>query len=274
MITTFAFIGKRDYKKVIEAFKANMGFYDCNLIFLTTEDLDKKKFKDESINNKFLIFEKSAKENEMIEYLFQKEYLEKVVIFKETYTNFNFNDISKLLRESQKKDVVVSKQNKNENFLKSLWHKIKKFVIKTFLGFNLYDAEADIIALSPLATSIVKQSPNRSAMFCKLNAWSGLSFSTSIIAEQNKVKTQNNTKVQTALLISSSVLLLMIVGHILFATLKIHLPFLALISYILVEIIILFASLLGLTKYLFFKKYGKINFINPANLVKTIDNSI
>ncbi|MBO4413032.1 MAG: hypothetical protein J5779_03355, partial [Clostridia bacterium] len=112
------------------------------------------------------------------------------------------------------------------------------------------------------------------AMFCKVNTWSGIYPSTSIISKQDKIKTNSNTKVQTALIVSSLVLLLMIVGNILFADLKVHLPFLALISYILVEIIILLASLLGLAKYLFYKKHGKINFINQANLVKTINNSL
>ena len=87
MKTTFVFTGKRNYKKVLEGFKSkvNLSTYDYNIIFLDnalqpgSEELE-NLFPD--ISHKIMIFDSYSTENEMIEYLFQNENLNDVVIVK------------------------------------------------------------------------------------------------------------------------------------------------------------------------------------------------
>lgn len=280
MKTTFVFTGKRNYKKVLEGFKSkvNLSTYDYNIIFLDnalqpgSEELE-NLFPD--ISHKIMIFDSYSTENEMIEYLFQNENLNDVIIVKNSYTNINFEDFNNIIKEANKgRDIVVTKQNKQTNFFKKCWSAIKKFVVKFLFGFKMYNCEADIVYLSPLAVSIVKQSPKRSAMFTKMNTWAGIEAHEVLSIEQPKQKSQSKLSKNyiISLTAASVVFLGMIVGNVLFEIFNFHLPFLAKLSYILVEVLIFgFIAFYGL-KALFLKKYGKLNFINEAILTQTIDN--
>ena len=127
--------------------------------------------------------------------------------------------------------------------------------------------------LNPLATSIVKNSPKRSPMFIHMNSWAGLSVHEMSITTQpkkrNKTKLSKSNLLTLSLTISS--LLGLIVGNILFALLGLNLPFLALLSYILVEVAMFGYIAFYCIKLAFISKYGKLNFINEAVLTQTID---
>ena len=282
MKTTFVFTGKRNYKKILEGFqsKVNLSTYDYDILFLDNELRSNTSelgtlFPDLSF--KIMIFDNYSTENEMVEYLFQNQNLNDVIIVKSSYENINFEDFNNILKEASKgRDIVVSKQNKQANFFSKVWKNIKRFVVRYLFGFKMYNSEADIIYLSPLAVSIVKQSPKRSAMFTKMNTWAGLEAYEVLIMEQPKQKSEIKLSKNYLLsLISAAVVFLgMIVGNILFSVLNVKLPFLAMLSYILVEVLIFgFFTFYGL-KALFIKKYGKLNFINEAILTQTIDNTL
>ncbi|MCI5797461.1 MAG: hypothetical protein MR024_02400 [Firmicutes bacterium] len=282
MKTTFVFTGKRNYKKILEGFqsKVNLSTYDYDILFLDNELRSNTSelgtlFPDLSF--KIMIFDNYSTENEMVEYLFQNQNLNDVIIVKSSYENINFEDFNNILKEASKgRDIVVSKQNKQANFFSKVWKNIKKFVVRYLFGFKMYNSEADIIYLSPLAVSIVKQSPKRSAMFTKMNAWAGLEAYEVLIMEQPKQKSEIKLSKNylLSLISAAAVFLEMIVGNILFSVLNVKLPFLAMLSYILVEVLIFgFFTFYGL-KALFIKKYGKLNFINEAILTQTIDNTL
>lgn len=282
MKTTFVFTGKRNYKKILEGFqsKVNLSTYDYDILFLDNELRSNTNelgtlFPDLSF--KIMIFDKYSTENEMVEYLFQNQNLNDVIIVKSSYENINFEDFNNILKEASKgRDIVVSKQNKQANFFSKVWKNIKRFVVRYLFGFKMYNSEADIIYLSPLAVSIVKQSPKRSAMFTKMNTWAGLEAYEVLIMEQPKQKSEIKLSKNylLSLISAAAVFLGMIVGNILFSVLNVKLPFLAMLSYILVEVLIFgFFTFYGL-KALFIKKYGKLNFINEAILTQTIDNTL
>lgn len=282
MKTTFVFTGKRNYKKILEGFqsKVNLSTYDYDILFLDNELRSNTNelgtlFPDLSF--KIMIFDNYSTENEMVEYLFQNQNLNDVIIVKSSYENINFEDFNNILKEASKgRDIVVSKQNKQANFFSKVWKNIKKFVVRYLFGFKMYNSEADIIYLSPLAVSIVKQSPKRSAMFTKMNTWAGLETYEVLIMEQPKQKSEIKLSKNylLSLISAAAVFLGMIVGNILFSVLNVKLPFLAMLSYILVEVLIFgFFTFYGL-KALFIKKYGKLNFINEAILTQTIDNTL
>lgn len=282
MKTTFVFTGKRNYKKILEGFqsKVNLSTYDYDILFLDNELRSNTNelgtlFPDLSF--KIMIFDNYSTENEMVEYLFQNQNLNDVIIVKSSYENINFEDFNNILKEASKgRDIVVSKQNKQANFFSKVWKNIKKFVVRYLFGFKMYNSEADIIYLSPLAVSIVKQSPKRSAMFTKMNTWAGLEAYEVLIMEQPKQKSEIKLSKNylLSLIFAAAVFLGMIVGNILFSVLNVKLPFLAMLSYILVEVLIFgFFTFYGL-KALFIKKYGKLNFINEAILTQNIDNTL
>lgn len=282
MKTTFVFTGKRNYKKILEGFqsKVNLSTYDYDILFLDNELRSNTNelgtlFPDLSF--KIMIFDNYSTENEMVEYLFQNQNLNDVIIVKSSYENINFEDFNNMLKEASKgRDIVVSKQNKQANFFSKVWKNIKRFVVRYLFGFKMYNSEADIIYLSPLAVSIVKQSPKRSAMFTKMNTWAGLEAYEVLILEQPKQKSEIKLSKNylLSLISAAAVFLGMIVGNILFSVLNVKLPFLAMLSYILVEVLIFgFFTFYGL-KALFIKKYGKLNFINEAILTQTIDNTL
>lgn len=282
MKTTFVFTGKRNYKKILEGFqsKVNLSTYDYDILFLDNELRSNTNelgtlFPDLSF--KIMIFDNYSTENEMVEYLFQNQNLNDVIIVKSSYENINFEDFNNILKEASKgRDIVVSKQNKQANFFSKVWKNIKKFVVRYLFGFKMYNSEADIIYLSPLAVSIVKQSPKRSAMFTKMNTWAGLEAYEVLIMEQPKQKSEIKLSKNylLSLISAAAVFLGMIVGNILFSVLNVKLSFLAMLSYILVEVLIFgFFTFYGL-KALFIKKYGKLNFINEAILTQTIDNTL
>ncbi len=282
MKTTFVFTGKRNYKKILEGFqsKVNLSTYDYDILFLDNELRSNTNelgtlFPDLSF--KIMIFDNYSTENEMVEYLFQNQNLNDVIIVKSSYENINFEDFNNILKEASKgRDIVVSKQNKQANFFSKVWKNIKRFVVRYLFGFKMYNSEADIIYLSPLAVSIVKQSPKRSAMFTKMNTWAGLEAYEVLIMEQPKQKSEIKLSKNylLSLISAAAVFLGMIVGNILFSVLNVKLPFLAMLSYILVEVLIFgFFTFYGL-KALFIKKYGKLNFINEAILTQNIDNTL
>lgn len=282
MKTTFVFTGKRNYKKILEGFqsKVNLSTYDYDILFLDNElryNTSELGTLFPDLSFKIMIFDNYSTENEMVEYLFQNQNLNDVIIVKSSYENINFEDFNNILKEASKgRDIVVSKQNKQANFFSKVWKNIKKFVVRYLFGFKMYNSEADIIYLSPLAVSIVKQSPKRSAMFTKMNTWAGLEAYEVLIMEQPKQKSEIKLSKNylLSLISAAAVFLGMIVGNILFSVLNVKLPFLAMLSYILVEVLIFgFFTFYGL-KALFIKKYGKLNFINEAILTQTIDNTL
>lgn len=282
MKTTFVFTGKRNYKKILEGFqsKVNLSTYDYDILFLDNElrsNTNELETLFPDLSFKIMIFDNYSTENEMVEYLFQNENLNDVIIVKSSYENINFEDFNNILKEASKgRDIVVSKQNKPANFFSKVWKNIKKFVVRYLFGFKMYNSEADIIYLSPLAVSIVKQSPKRSAMFTKMNTWAGLEAYEVLIMEQPKQKSEIKLSKNylLSLISAAAVFLGMIVGNILFSVLNVKLPFLAMLSYILVEVLIFGVFTFYGLKALFIKKYGKLNFINEAILTQTIDNTL
>ena len=148
-----------------------------------------------------------------------------------------------------------------------IWQKIKHFYVKYLFGFNLYKAEADIVYLSSLATSIIKQSPQRSARFVNTNAWSGLDPLEVTIAEQPKIKKKSNKHKIAGVATLALASLALIVGNVLFSVLNVKIPFLAYVAYILVEVATIAFTIFYITKLIFNKKYGKLNLIKEAILV-------
>lgn len=277
MNLSLIFVGKRNYKKILEDIENNLVLdsSDFNVYFLTNEDFNHAEL-DTKIDYKILRFDQYSTENEMLEYVFQNIKLGNVLLFKESYQNFNVEEANKMLISLTKKehDLIITKQQKDENFFTKALFKIKKFVIKLFTGNNIYDGEADIMFLSTLSTSIIKQTPKKSAIYIKMNAWTGITPHIVKISSQDKIKKKTNFAKSTIVSLSAlcSLLLLMIVGNILFSVLKIKLPFIAMLSYILVEVALLGFICFVLLKMLVHKEYGKINFINEGILVQTITN--
>ena len=275
MKTTFVFMGERNIKKILEGFenKIILPTSEYNIYFLTNKEI-KQNIENDNVSFKIFTFDGYSTDNEMLEYLFQNEALSDVIIAKSTYENINFEDFNRILRDNlSTKQIIISKQNKQVNFLGKIWGNIKKFFVKILFGFRKYSGEADLMYLNPLATSIVKNSPKRSPMFIHMNSWAGLSVHEMSITTQpkkrNKTKLSKSNLLTLSLTISS--LLGLIVGNILFALLDLNLPFLALLSYILVEVAMFGYIAFYCIKIAFISKYGKLNFINEAVLTQTID---
>ena len=113
-------------------------------------------------------------------------------------------------------------------------------------------------------------------MFVNMNSWAGLEPFDVLISSQPKNKSQLKTsKTFYISLITASIILLgMLIGHVIFSVFKIKLPFLVLLTYILLEIVLFGFIMFYVFKMLFLKKYGKLNFINEAILTQTINNNI
>lgn len=276
MKTTFVFIGERNINKILEEFasKINLSSSEFDIIFMSKKPVA-QDLKYQDLSYKVLVFDDYSNENEIIEYLFQNENLTNVIIAKSSYEKINIEDFNRILKDASKnKQVIVSKQNKQKNIFFKLWENVKSFFIKLLFGFKRYSGEADLIYLSPLASSIVKSSPKRSCMFTSMNTWSGIDVHETTIQEQPKQKSK--IKISKTYIASISfaiiVLLGMIVGNVLFSVLNVNIPFLAYLAYILVEIVMFGYALFFGIKLAFVRKYGKLNFINEAVLTQTIDN--
>ena len=271
MNLTLLVVGERNFDKILQELEKDF-ILDCedfNVVFLT------RKAKEVKIKTKisFQILEfKNAKENEMLEYAFANLNLKNVLLFKESYTNFKTIEANKMLEKLAKKnfDLITSKQNKKNNILTRIFKEISNFFIKLFTGCSVYKGEADIMFISEFAVSIVKQSPNKSAKYLKLNNFSGINEENSSISVQQKNKKPFDFKNFKICIILYFVLLAMITCNICLACLNVNITTIVKIVYILLEVTVFGIAFFATIKFLIFAKFGKLNFINEATLTQTI----
>ncbi len=271
MNLTLLVVGERNYEKILQELEKDF-ILDCedfNVVFLTGKA---KKVKIKT-NISFQILEfKNTSENEMLEYAFANLKLKNVLVFKESYTNFKPVEANKMLEKLAKKnfDLIVSKQNKKTNFATKIFKNLSNFFVKLFTGCSVYKGEADIMFLSDFAVSIVKQSPNKSAKYLKLNNFSGINEENSTISVQQKNKKHFNFKNFKLCMFLYFFLLAMITCNICLACLNVNVKTIFQIIFILLELAVFGIAFFATIKFLIFAKFGKLNFINEGVLAQTI----
>lgn len=271
MNLTLLVVGERNIKKILQELEKEF-ILDCedfNVVFLTN------KIKETNFETKisFQVLEfNNSSENEMLEYAFSNLNLKNVLLFKESYTNFKINEVNKMLEKLTKKnfDLIVSKQNKKTNFLTKAIKIVSNFFIKLFVGCKAYNGEADFMFLSEFAVSIVKQSPNKSAKYLKLNNFSGISEENSPINVQQKIKKPLCFKNFRTCIVLYSLLIILIAGNVCLSAFNVKISTIVNIIYILFDIAVFGLAFFSTIKFLIFNKYGKINFINEATLTQNI----
>ena len=209
----------------------------------------------------------------MFESLVHSENLGTVVLFKESAKNINFSDVDRMIeKNSRGAKVVVSRQNKSENWLTKSWETIKSFFTKIFFGLKLYPGEADIILLDSILVSTLSEMTGKSALLSKVNGWAGVEPKTVTIPLQEKAKQKKSKRCFLFPSVWAGIFVAMLVGLILFVTLNVNLTFLGWFSYIVGMVAFFGISVYTFSRALFNYHFGEISFTTQAEAIQIIDN--
>ena len=277
MVYSFVFLGERNRRKVLEDLTSRIGLPSPSyqVVFLTNKNVEKENLSNEfrHTNFKTIVYKESSTPEQMFESLVHSENLGTVVLFKESAKNINFSDVDRMIeKNSRGAKVVVSRQNKSENWLTKSWETIKSFFTKIFFGLKLYPGEADIILLDSILVSTLSEMTGKSALLSKVNGWAGVEPKTVTIPLQEKAKQKKSKRCFLFPSVWAGLFVAMLVGLILFVTLNVNLTFLGWFSYIVGMVAFFGISVYTFSRALFNYHFGEISFTTQAEAVQIIDN--
>lgn len=277
MLYSFVFLGERNRRKVLEDLTSRIGLPSPSyqVVFLTNKNVEKENLSNEfrHTNFKTIVYKESSTPEQMFESLVHSENLGTVVLFKESAKNINFSDVDRMIeKNSRGAKVVVSRQNKSENWLTKSWETIKSFFTKIFFGLKLYPGEADIILLDSILVSTLSEMTGKSALLSKVNGWAGVEPKTVTIPLQEKAKQKKSKRCFLFPSVWAGLFIAMLVGLILFVTLNVNLTFLGWFSYIVGMVAFFGISVYTFSRALFNYHFGEISFTTQAEAVQIIDN--
>ncbi len=277
MLYSFVFLGERNRRKVLEDLTSRIGLPSPSyqVVFLTNKNVEKENLSNEfrHTNFKTIVYKESSTPEQMFESLVHSENLGTVVLFKESAKNINFSDVDRMIeKNSRGAKVVVSRQNKSENWLTKSWETIKSFFTKIFFGLKLYPGEADIILLDSILVSTLSEMTGKSALLSKVNGWAGVEPKTVTIPLQEKTKQKKSKRCFLFPSVWAGIFVAMLVGLILFVTLNVNLTFLGWFSYVVGMVAFFGISVYTFSRALFNYNFGEISFTTQAEAVQIIDN--
>ena len=277
MVYSFVFLGERNRRKVLEDLTSRIGLPSPSyqVVFLTNKNVEKENLSNEfrHTNFKTIVYKESSTPEQMFETLVHSENLGTVVLFKESAKNINFSDVDRMIeKNSRGAKVVVSRQNKSENWLIKSWETIKSFFTKIFFGLKLYPGEADIILLDSILVSTLSEMTGKSALLSKVNGWAGVEPKTVTIPLQEKTKQKKSKRCFLFPSVWAGLFIAMLVGLILFVTLNVNLTFLGWFSYIVGMVAFFGISVYTFSRALFNYHFGEISFTTQAEAIQIIDN--
>lgn len=277
MLYSFVFLGERNRRKVLEDLTSRIGLPSPSyqVVFLTNKNVEKENLSNEfrHTNFKTIVYKESSTPEQMFETLVHSENLGTVVLFKESAKNINFSDVDRMIeKNSRGAKVVVSRQNKSENWLTKSWETIKSFFTKIFFGLKLYPGEADIILLDSILVSTLSEMTGKSALLSKVNGWAGVEPKTVTIPLQEKAKQKKSKRCFLFPSVWAGLFIAMLVGLILFVTLNVNLTFLGWFSYVVGMVAFFGISVYTFSRALFNYHFGEISFTTQAEAVQIIDN--
>ena len=277
MVYSFVFLGERNRRKVLEDLTSRIGLSSPSyqVVFLTNKNVEKENLSNEfrHTNFKTIVYKESSTPEQMFETLVHSENLGTVVLFKESAKNINFSDVDRMIeKNSRGAKVVVSRQNKSENWLIKSWETIKSFFTKIFFGLKLYPGEADIILLDSILVSTLSEMTGKSALLSKVNGWAGVEPKTVTIPLQEKTKQKKSKRCFLFPSVWAGLFIAMLVGLILFVTLNVNLTFLGWFSYIVGMVAFFGISVYTFSRALFNYHFGEISFTTQAEAIQIIDN--
>lgn len=277
MLYSFVFLGERNRRKVLEDLTSRIGLPSPSyqVVFLTNKNVEKENLSNEfrHTNFKTIVYKESSTPEQMFESLVHSENLGTVVLFKESAKNINFSDVDRMIeKNSRGAKVVVSRQNKSENWLTKSWETIKSFFTKIFFGLKLYPGEADIILLDSILVSTLSEMTGKSALLSKVNGWAGVEPKTVTIPLQEKAKQKKSKRCFLFPSVWAGLFIAMLVGLILFVTLNVNLTFLGWFSYIVGMVAFFGISVYTFSRALFNYHFGEISFTTQAEAIQIIDN--
>lgn len=277
MLYSFVFLGERNRRKVLEDLTSRIGLPSPSyqVVFLTSKNVEKENLSNEfrHTNFKTIVYKESSTPEQMFETLVHSENLGTVVLFKESAKNINFSDVDRMIeKNSRGAKVVVSRQNKSENWLTKSWETIKSFFTKIFFGLKLYPGEADIILLDSILVSTLSEMTGKSALLSKVNGWAGVEPKTVTIPLQEKAKQKKSKRCFLFPSVWAGIFVAMLVGLILFVTLNVNLTFLGWFSYVVGMVAFFGISVYTFSRALFNYHFGEISFTTQAEAVQIIDN--
>ncbi len=277
MLYSFVFLGERNRRKVLEDLTSRIGLPSPSyqVVFLTNKNVEKENLSNEfrHTNFKTIVYKESSTPEQMFESLVHSENLGTVVLFKESAKNINFSDVDRMIeKNSRGAKVVVSRQNKSENWLTKSWETIKSFFTKIFFGLKLYPGEADIILLDSILVSTLSEMTGKSALLSKVNGWAGIEPKTVTIPLQEKTKQKKSRRCFLFPSVWAGLFVAMLVGLILFVTLNVNLTFLGWFSYVVGMVAFFGISVYTFSRALFNYHFGEISFTTQAEAVQIIDN--
>ena len=277
MLYSFVFLGERNRRKVLEDLTSRIGLPSPSyqVVFLTNKNVEKENLSNEfrHTNFKTIVYKESSTPEQMFETLVHSENLGTVVLFKESAKNINFSDVDRMIeKNSRGAKVVVSRQNKSENWLIKSWETIKSFFTKIFFGLKLYPGEADIILLDSILVSTLSEMTGKSALLSKVNGWAGVEPKTVTIPLQEKTKQKKSKRCFLFPSVWAGIFVAMLVGLILFVTLNVNLTFLGWFSYVVGMVAFFGISVYTFSRALFNYHFGEISFTTQAEAIQIIDN--
>lgn len=277
MVYSFVFLGERNRRKILEELTSKVGLPSPSyqVVFLTNKNVEKENLSNEfrHTNFKTIVYKESSTPEQMFESLVHSENLGTVVLFKESAKNINFSDVDRMIeKNSRGAKVVVSRQNKSENWLTKSWETIKSFFTKIFFGLKLYPGEADIILLDSILVSTLSEMTGKSALLSKVNGWAGVEPKTVAIPLQEKAKQKKSKRCFLFPSVWAGIFVAMLVGLILFVTLNVNLTFLGWFSYVVGMVAFFGISVYTFSRALFNYNFGEISFTTQAEAVQIIDN--
>lgn len=277
MLYSFVFLGERNRRKVLEDLTSRIGLPSPSyqVVFLTNKNVEKENLSNEfrHTNFKTIVYKESSTPEQMFESLVHSENLGTVVLFKESAKNINFSDVDRMIeKNSRGAKVVVSRQNKSENWLTKSWETIKSFFTKIFFGLKLYPGEADIILLDSILVSTLSEMTGKSALLSKVNGWAGVEPKTVTIPLQEKAKQKKSKRCFLFPSVWAGIFVAMLVGLILFVTLNVNLTFLGWFSYVVGMVAFFGISVYTFSRALFNYHFGEISFTTQAEAIQIIDN--
>lgn len=271
------FLGERNKKKILEDISSNLSLprSTYQVTFLTNNEMKKNKFSkiNKNLNFNTITYEKHSTNESMFESFIQKEGLKNVILFKDSAIDLNFKDINKMIEQQKNGSLlIVSKQDKKENFFRKTFKVVRDFLTKLFLGIRLFDDNADVILFDRLLVAIMQEMPGKSSILTKINAWAGVTPTYVKINSQPPQVKKYKLKEFTSVLTISGILLLLIVADIILLALSVKMHFIWLLLIVAMHFVLLILLLYSVTKKVFKVKFGDVGPVPEARILHEFDN--
>ncbi len=256
MITFIIPIKKRKLKEnFLENFKI---FSDERQIFFAVEkgcELNLQTTENERA--KVFFFNEGTREEDMIESLISKVDGQTLVIIRDGEKDIDFNKIKEsVIKQREGNDIVVIKNSKKSNFLKTFFSKLIKSLVYKLFGFKFFDGEITVETFSNKAINILKT--NGTGNLSKIDRWVGANTAhVDGDVEKKCFKDKNLNKIKLECLLFGLGFILLFVGGILLGLL-VNLSWLAVFALIIGNFIIFSLLLYNLLRCYVYIKVGDL----------------